>query len=79
MTTDSLGFKDIGFRDDGINGEPFAVVVGDSFTFGLGVNATDTWVEILEKVKSLLPKEAVSRAELEGSELIVYTKDRDCF
>ena len=36
-------------------------------------------MEILERVKSLLPKEAVSRAELEGSELIVYTKDRDFF
>src|SRR3989344_3302220 len=36
-------------------------------------------MEILEKVKSLLPKEAVSRVELEGSELIVYTKDREFF
>ncbi len=36
-------------------------------------------MEILEKVKSLLPKESVSRAELEGSELIVYTKDREFF
>ncbi len=36
-------------------------------------------MEILEKVKSLLPKEAVSRVELEGSEIIVYTKDRDFF
>ncbi len=36
-------------------------------------------MEILERVKSLLPKEAVSRAELEGSEIIVYTKDREFF
>ncbi len=36
-------------------------------------------MEILEKVKSLLPKEAVSRVELEGSEIIVYTRDRDFF
>ena len=36
-------------------------------------------MEILEKVKSLLPKKAVSRVELEGSEIIVYTKDRDFF
>jgi len=36
-------------------------------------------MEIVEKVKSLLPKEAVSRVELEGSELIVYTKDREFF
>jgi predicted metal-dependent RNase len=36
-------------------------------------------MEILEKVKSLLPKEAISRIELEGSEIIVYTKDREFF
>ncbi len=36
-------------------------------------------MEILEKVKSILPKEAISRIELEGSEIIVYTKDRDFF
>ncbi len=36
-------------------------------------------MEILEKVKSLLPKETVSRVELEGSEIIVYTKNRDFF
>jgi predicted metal-dependent RNase len=36
-------------------------------------------MEILEKVKSLLPKKVVSRVELEGSEIIVYTKDKDFF
>lgn len=36
-------------------------------------------MEILEKVKSLLPKEVISRIELEGSEIIVYTKDREFF
>jgi KH/beta-lactamase-domain protein len=36
-------------------------------------------MEILEKVKSLLPAKAVSRAELEGSEIIVYTKDKKFF
>lgn len=36
-------------------------------------------MEILEKVKSLLPKEAISRIELEGSEIIVYTKDGEFF
>ncbi|HLC39704.1 MAG TPA: beta-CASP ribonuclease aCPSF1 [archaeon] len=35
--------------------------------------------EILEKVRNALPQEAISRVELEGSELIVYTKDRDFF
>ena len=47
--TVSLGFDGIGFRDDGINGNPYAVAVGDSFTFGLGVNSSDSWVELLEK------------------------------
>ncbi len=36
-------------------------------------------MEILDKVKSLLPSEAISRAELEGSEIIVYTKDKEFF
>jgi len=36
-------------------------------------------MEILERVKSLLPKEVISRVELEGSEIIVYTKDREFF
>jgi KH/beta-lactamase-domain protein len=36
-------------------------------------------MEILEKVKSLLPKEVISRIELEGSEIIVYTKDKEFF
>ncbi len=36
-------------------------------------------MEILEKVKSLLPEKVVSRIELEGSEIIVYTKDREFF
>lgn len=36
-------------------------------------------MEILEKVKNSLPAEVISRTELEGSEIIVYTKDRDFF
>ncbi|MHA1744030.1 MAG: beta-CASP ribonuclease aCPSF1 [Candidatus Heimdallarchaeota archaeon] len=36
-------------------------------------------MEILEKVKNSLPSKAISRIELEGSEIIVYTKDRDFF
>ena len=36
-------------------------------------------MEILEKVKSFLPKGVASRIELEGSEIIVYTKDREFF
>jgi hypothetical protein len=36
-------------------------------------------MEILKKVENSLPKEVVSRVELEGSEIIVYTKDREFF
>jgi KH/beta-lactamase-domain protein len=36
-------------------------------------------MEILDKVKSLLPKEVLSRVEVEGSEIIVYTADREFF
>ena len=36
-------------------------------------------MEILKEVKSLLPKKAVSRIELEGSEIIVYTTDEEFF
>jgi KH/beta-lactamase-domain protein len=36
-------------------------------------------MQIVEKVKSLLPSEVVSRIELEGSEIIVYTKDKQFF
>ncbi len=36
-------------------------------------------LEILKKVKESLPKEIVSRIELEGSEIIVYTNDREFF
>lgn len=36
-------------------------------------------MEILERVKSLLPSEVISKIELEGSEIIVYTKDKEFF
>lgn len=36
-------------------------------------------MEILEKVKSLLPSDVISRVELEGSEIIAYTKDKEFF
>lgn len=36
-------------------------------------------MEILDKVKAALPKEAISRVELEGSEIIVYTSDEEFF
>ena len=37
------------FRDDGIDGEIFAVAVGDSFTFGHKVALENVWTELLEK------------------------------
>jgi len=36
-------------------------------------------MEILNKVKSSLPKEVVDRVELEGCEIVVYTKDKFFF
>jgi hypothetical protein len=36
-------------------------------------------MEILEKVKSILPKDVVDRVELEGCEIVVYTKDKFFF
>jgi len=36
-------------------------------------------MEIVEKVKELLPREKVSRIEFEGSKIIIYTKDLDFF
>jgi KH/beta-lactamase-domain protein len=36
-------------------------------------------MEILEKVKSLLPSDSITRVELEGSEVIAYTNDREFF
>lgn len=36
-------------------------------------------MEILDKVKSSLPKEVVDRVELEGCEVVVYTKDKFFF
>lgn len=48
VSTVSLGYKKIGFRDDGIQNEPFAIVVGDSFTSCFGVRMEQCWVEQLE-------------------------------
>ncbi|MBI2542889.1 MAG: hypothetical protein HYW24_01765 [Candidatus Aenigmarchaeota archaeon] len=47
VQTNDLGLDDVGFRDDGTNDSVYAIVLGDSFTFG-AVNMTDTWVEKLE-------------------------------
>ncbi len=47
VNTVDLGLEKIGFRDDGVNGSVYAVVLGDSFTFG-AVDMQNTWVEKLE-------------------------------
>jgi hypothetical protein len=48
VSTTSFSYNGIGFRDDGIDGEPFAVVVGDSFASCAGVKMESCWVELLE-------------------------------
>ena len=53
IKTVPLTSPDTGFRDDGITGEPFAIVVGDSFTFGHGVDMRDGFVELLESSTGL--------------------------
>lgn len=48
VSTQSLGYEGIGFRDDGIARETFAIVVGDSFASCAGVMLEECWVERLE-------------------------------
>lgn len=49
VKTVTLGFDGIGFRDDGIDKEPFAIALGDSYTFGTGLELDKVWTEILEE------------------------------
>ncbi len=50
VSTISLGYSDIGFRDDGFDDrQPFAVVIGDSFANCAGVEMDACWVELLER------------------------------
>jgi hypothetical protein len=49
LSTVSLGYEGIGFRDDGVNGEPFAIVLGDSYANCSGVALEVCWVERLEQ------------------------------
>lgn len=48
IKTVSLGFPDIGFREDGIDDSPYGVVVGDSFVWGYGVEMEETFTELME-------------------------------
>jgi lysophospholipase L1-like esterase len=44
-----LNLDGIGFRGGSLGGPAWAVAVGDSFTFGVGVEQEDTWVYLLAK------------------------------
>jgi len=52
VRTRSLGFPGMGFRDDGIDPPVYGVVVGDSHTWGFGVEGEETFPELLEKATS---------------------------
>ncbi|HWX76217.1 MAG TPA: hypothetical protein VNY32_02005, partial [Candidatus Acidoferrales bacterium] len=45
----NLNLKDIGFRGGTLGGPPWGVAVGDSFTFGQGVEQEETWAALLAK------------------------------
>lgn len=49
VSTVSLGYPDTGFRDDGLSGEAFAVVIGDSYASCASVAMEACWVEELEQ------------------------------
>jgi hypothetical protein len=49
VSTVSLGYSEAGFRDDGLAGETFAVVVGDSYASCASVEMKACWVELLEQ------------------------------
>jgi hypothetical protein len=49
VSTVSLGYTDAGFRDDGLTGQPYAVVVGDSYASCASVEMQACWVELLEQ------------------------------
>lgn len=42
-----LNLPDIGFRGGSLGGEPWAIAVGDSFTFGQGVDHEAVWTTLL--------------------------------
>ena len=43
----NLNLGDIGFRGGSLGGPAWAAAVGDSFTFGVGMDQQDTWVALL--------------------------------
>ncbi|MBI1882010.1 MAG: hypothetical protein HYR94_27860 [Chloroflexi bacterium] len=52
VSTVSLGYANAGFRDDGLAGQPFAVVIGDSYASCASVEMEACWVELLEQETS---------------------------
>ncbi len=44
-----LNLDDIGFRGGSLGGPTWGIAVGDSFTFGVGVEQQDSWVYLLAK------------------------------
>ncbi|HEX9926740.1 MAG TPA: hypothetical protein VGD99_29100, partial [Anaerolineae bacterium] len=48
IKTDSLGLGSAGFRDTLPDRPPYALVLGDSFGFGVGVAQDEVWLEMLE-------------------------------
>ena len=54
IKTDSLGLGLVGYRDVLSNrADPYAIVLGDSFGFGVGVAQEETWLEQLERETGL--------------------------
>lgn len=49
ISTVSLGYHGVGFRDDGLQGGSFAVVIGDSYASCASVELEECWVELLER------------------------------
>lgn len=53
ISTVSLGYADAGFRDDGLgdetSGQPFGVVIGDSYASCASVEMEECWVELTER------------------------------
>jgi hypothetical protein len=48
VRTTSLGFEGIGFRNGEVNGPVYAIALGDSFTWGEGVNDDEVWPWLLQ-------------------------------